>query len=713
MHHRAGTAQSGPRHSQSFCTLAVAVVPVALARRSRQRGRRHIDRQVWCCARPYPAGVYDLDTSGAYCEGRPLQVFGRAIQLASAGVGFGAGLLLDRQLDRLDENAEDRAKELVTKLSELGPTFIKIGQALSSRADLLPEAYLKALTELQDRCPPFSNDVADKIIREELGRPVDDVFEELSVEPIASASLGQVYRGKLQEGPEVAVKVQRPGMEDLIATDLYLLRAGAVPVKEFLKLFTAVDTDLVGLIDAWGSSFVGELDYMREADNARSFEAAIKKTPLAHVVCSPPVVDSCTSSKVLTTAWIDGERLEKCTSDDVTTLCSVAMNTYLTMLLQLDVLHADPHPGNLLRMSDGRLCILDWGLVTSLDKDLQFSYIEHIAHLVSGEYSEVPGDLVKLGFVPEGKEVQIENTDVVQVLADVYSQWTSGGGAARMDVAKFLNELQDLARRYGGIFRMPPYFFTIMRAFLTLDGIGLSNDPNYSVVQECLPYISQRLLTDPSPRAATALETYVYGEDRNSPDRQLSAKKVEYLADGYTAYTSSAGSVSESTAPDKAAEVFVDQFASLLVGGGDSNDNDPTPLQEIVLDELAKVVGAGARQTFSMLGLFGLAEDGPSVVTPDASDKKALEAAQRLAQIADPQVRRLVENFRELPSREQGQVARAVLSKLWDYRTDAARAGGRLLRKLVAQGLLRASRDLAPRPPTPPKRRGPAAPEAA
>eukprot|EP00913_Durusdinium_trenchii_P004632 g4301.t1 len=360
----------------------------------RRSGRVGVSR-VCRGATPYPDGVYNADSAASYFQARPWMVTFRATELMSTTVGFAVRLLLDLQTGSWEANSRARAQELVQILTDLGPTFIKIGQALSIRADLLSPAYLEALTELQDRVPPFPTDKADEIIESELGRPVGEIFEEISPAPIASASLGQVYRAKLREGPEVAVKVQRPGMEEVVALDLFLLKLGAGPLRAFLNLTRAgLNTDIPGLVDEWGKGFVGELDYRQEAANAVSFSQDITHTPLGGAVFAPEPVDSCSSQKVLTTEWIVGERLETSSAE-----------------------------------AGVGLCILDWGLVTKLDPSFRVAYIEHIAHLVSGDYEPVPRDLVALGFVPEGMEGDVIQSEVVGTLADVYGQWSAGGGA--------------------------------------------------------------------------------------------------------------------------------------------------------------------------------------------------------------------------------------------------------------------------------------------
>ncbi|CAJ1392458.1 unnamed protein product [Effrenium voratum] len=683
------------RHLWCVLPIGVTVAACRFSQRARSARPRLLLR-----ATPFPDGKYDPDTAAAYFQSRPWMVTWRAAELAGTGLSLAARLLLDLQTGQWEANASKRAQELVEILTDLGPTFIKIGQALSIRADLLSPAYLKALTELQDRVPPFPTPIADEIIESELGRPVGEVFEEISPAPIASASLGQVYRAKIREGPEVAVKVQRPGMEEVVALDLYLLKLGSGPLRAFLELTrSGLNTDIPGLVDEWGKGFVGELDYLQEAANAVLFQHDIEKTPLAGAVFAPPPIESCSSAKVLTTEWVVGERLETSGAEDVTKLCSVAMNTYLTMMLETGVLHADPHPGNLLRTPDGRLCILDWGLVTTLDPSFRVAYIEHIAHLVSGDYDPVPTDLVTLGFVPEGMEDDIIQSQVVGTLANVYGQWSAGGGAARVDVNALFNQIQDLSRKYGNLFRVPPYFFYIARAFAVLEGIGLSNDEGYSVVGECLPYVAQRLISDEDPRISNALASFIYGSQKGL-DRQPSPERLKYLATGFSSYM--AATRNDNTSAAKEASKLADQLASLVLGrvpnGSETNGEASKgrrvapALQDLLLDEIAKVVGANARRFASSWKLPGSGSLG--LMTPDTSDEQVLANAQEIVSMAEPQVQEIIQRFRDLPFTEQRSIAAEVLSKLWDYRGQAFGASGRLAARLLLQGISRVRADI-------------------
>jgi len=282
---------------------------------------------------PYPKGTYDPAAADAYFRERPFEFLQRAAFISLSAAGFGVAVLFDILTGTYEKNEPKRADELTDLLTRLGPTFIKIGQSLSIRSDLLNPQYLRSLTALQDKVPAFSTEVAREIISRELGKPCDTVFSGID-KPVAAASLGQVYKAQLPDGRDVAVKVQRPGIVQQVALDMHLIRTSAPIIRAL-----GAPGDIEGLVDDWGFGFVNELDYKQEANNADTFMESIKSTPLGNTVFAPPVLRDFSSGKVLTTEWIDGERLEKSSAGDVSTLCSVAMNTYLTMMLETGTMH--------------------------------------------------------------------------------------------------------------------------------------------------------------------------------------------------------------------------------------------------------------------------------------------------------------------------------------------------------------------------------------
>eukprot|EP00962_Isochrysis_galbana_P012878 scaffold3654_cov115-Isochrysis_galbana.AAC.3 len=338
---------------------------------------------------PYPDGKYDSEAARQYFAWRPVEVVARTVELAIRSGGFAMALLSDWLAgpETLRVNGDARALELARVLTMLGPTFIKAGQSASIRTDLLPPAYIRGLTSLQDQVPPFSSDEARRMVEEALGQGPEAraLLASLSPTPIAAASLGQVYKGTDGSGRPVAVKVQRPRMSRQIALDMLLIRDVLAPLASLLGL----PGDLQGTADAWGTGFVDELDYTAEARNSAYFNANVAKGALNGSVFAPAVVPELSSRQVLTTEWVDGQRLDRTDAqEDVPRLCSLAMSTYLEMMLSDGVLHCDPHPGNLLRTADGRLCILDWGLVTSIEPELQLTLIEHVAHLTAEDYAK-------------------------------------------------------------------------------------------------------------------------------------------------------------------------------------------------------------------------------------------------------------------------------------------------------------------------------------
>ena len=397
---------------------------------------------------PYAEASYDPAAAATFFRARPLATIGRLAQIALLSGGFVASLVVDKALKREEDPAlvELRSQQLLELVTKLGPTFIKIGQALSIRSDLVPAAYVAGLAQLQDAVPPFDGAQGRAIIEAELGlRRIEDAFSSLSLDPVASASIGQVYRGTLRDGGgDVAVKVQRPNVLYSVALDLFVLREVLVPL--YLRLNPESNTDATRLVDAYADGFVNELDYKREAAATTEFAAAMSARGLGSVT-APEVVDRLSSTHVLTTKWVEGERLAASGADDVPRLCGVALNAYLTMLLDTGTLHCDPHPGNLLRTTDGKLCILDWGMTLDVPTDLQLALLEFIANLQAEKYDAVPDDLVNLGFVPADRLGELRSSGMTYGIARML-KLAAGGGGPKGSMERLVAENKE---KYGAI----------------------------------------------------------------------------------------------------------------------------------------------------------------------------------------------------------------------------------------------------------------------
>ncbi|CAI9263788.1 unnamed protein product [Lactuca saligna] len=445
--------------------------------------------------------VYDPAIISAYWGKRPRAVATRIIQLTSVAGGFLSRLAWDVINKKVKENEVSRAIELREIVTSLGPAYIKLGQALSIRPDILSPAAMTELQKLCDKVPSYPDDIAMALLEEELGEPWQNIYSELTTSPIAAASLGQVYKGRLKEnGDLVAVKVQRPYVLETVTVDLFIIRNLGLALRRFPQ----ISLDVVGLVDEWAARFFEELDYINEGENGTYFAEMMKKD-LPQVVI-PKTYTKYTSRKVLTTQWVDGEKLSQSTESDVGELVNVGVICYLKQLLDTGFFHADPHPGNMIRTPDGKLAILDFGLVTKLTDDQKYGMIEAIAHLIHRDYDAIVKDFVKLGFIPEGVNLD----PILPVLAKVFDQALEGGGAKNINFQELASDLAQITFDYP--FRIPPYFALIIRAIGVLEGIALVGDPEFAIVDEAYPYIAQRLLTDESPRLRSALRYTVYGK---------------------------------------------------------------------------------------------------------------------------------------------------------------------------------------------------------
>ncbi|KAJ0035648.1 hypothetical protein Pint_25347 [Pistacia integerrima] len=445
--------------------------------------------------------VYDPASISAYWGKRPRAVATRVVQLLSVAGGFLSRIAMDIVNKKVKENEVARAIELRDIVTSLGPAYIKLGQALSIRPDILSPVAMTELQKLCDKVPSFPDDVAMALIEEELGQPWHEIYSELSSSPIAAASLGQVYKGRLKEnGDLVAVKVQRPFVLETVTVDLFIIRnLGLV-----LRKFPQISVDVVGLVDEWAARFFEELDYVNEGENGTKFAEMMRKD-LPQVVV-PKTYEKYTARKVLTTSWVEGEKLSQSKESDVGELVNVGVICYLKQLLDTGFFHADPHPGNLIRTPDGKLAILDFGLVTKLTDDQKYGMIEAIAHLIHRDYGAIVKDFVKLDFIPEGVNLE----PILPVLAKVFDQALEGGGAKNINFQELASDLAQITFDYP--FRIPPYFALIIRAIGVLEGIALVGNPEFAIVDEAYPYIAQRLLTDESPRLRNALRYTIYGK---------------------------------------------------------------------------------------------------------------------------------------------------------------------------------------------------------
>ncbi|GAB4143306.1 MAG: AarF/ABC1/UbiB kinase family protein [Cyanobacteria bacterium J069] len=445
---------------------------------------------------------YDPVAIADYYGARPLQVIGRTIGILFPFVLFALGLWWDKQLGRIEQNQRRRAESLRDTLTHLGPAYIKIGQALSTRPDLVPPIYLEELTRLQDQLPPFPNEVAFQFIEEELGDRPENIYAELTADPIAAASLGQVYKGKLKTGETVAVKVQRPGLAERITLDLYILRQ----VSQWAtNTFKRIRSDLVGIMDEFGARIFEEMDYTQEGRNAERFSQLYGAIPDIYV---PHIYWEYTAQRVLTMEWIEGTKLTKpvelaAQGIDAAYLVELGVQCSLRQLLEHGFFHADPHPGNLLATRDGKLAYLDFGMMSQVQAPQRYGLIEAVVHMVNRDFEGLAKDYVKLEFLTPDTDL----TPIIPALASVFSN-ALGSSVAELNFKSITDQLSQVMYDYP--FRVPAYYALIIRSLVTLEGIAINVDPNFKVLSKAYPYIAKRLLTDPSPELRASLRDLLF-----------------------------------------------------------------------------------------------------------------------------------------------------------------------------------------------------------
>ncbi|GAB5031515.1 Hypothetical protein NocV09_00600680 [Nannochloropsis oceanica] len=491
-----------------------------------------------------PPLVYDPALIDAYFGARPGKVLARLVSGLSASSGFLSGLLMDYVLGTKEENAEKRAIQVKNLITELGPVFIKVAQLISVRPDILGPVYLKQLQLLQDQVKPFSSAEATEIIASNLpkGTQLTDVYKDPAMafkEPVAAASLGQVYKAELVDGTEVAVKVQRPNMLENITLDLYTVRLLCNIGKRVPKI-AASCASFIEVLNNWGGRFQQEIDYVQEKENTRKFAEAMGACELVKdAIVVPEVFDSLSTRDVLVTTWIEGRKINSFNKDDpaenlqLQKILAVMLNSYLVQLLDTGILHADPHAGNFLVTPDGRLAILDHGLVTEIEADRRLALIEYVAHLTAQDWEATVCDLVRLGFIPQEIADDKKKLGIVApILGSVLEQLSNGGGAKAVNVDEIGDQVESLAEQYP--LTIPPWFGLIVRAFSAIEGLGLGLDPSYSIVNQCFPFLARRLLTDDSPRVRAALKSFLYGSEQ-----QLKVERVNDMIEGYRNFTNS------------------------------------------------------------------------------------------------------------------------------------------------------------------------------
>jgi len=456
---------------------------------------------------------YDPEAIDSIYKKNPIRLLRRLWQtLLPIGL-FLFGVGWEKLIGSLNKNERKafRAKEFTQLLVDLGPAFIKAGQALSTRPDIVPPIVLEELAQLQDQLPGFESKLAMACIEEDLEDKIINIFKEIDKEPISAASLGQVHKAILKNGEKVAVKIQRPGLREQITLDLYIVRNIAIWLKNNIGI---IRSDLVALIDELGKRIFEEMDYINEASNAEKFKALHSGNSKIAV---PKIYREATSKRVLTMEWIDGIKLTnieavKKLGINPNEMIEIGVSCSLQQLIEHGFFHADPHPGNILAMEDGRLCYLDFGMMSDITQQSRVGLIRAVVHLVNKNFDKLSYDFVQLGFLSE-------EVDLKPIAPAFESVFTSALeiGVNKMDFKAVTDDMSGIMYKFP--FKLPPYYALIIRSLITLEGIALSVDPNFKILGAAYPYFARRLMEDENPELRNSLKEMLFDENNLKLER--------------------------------------------------------------------------------------------------------------------------------------------------------------------------------------------------
>jgi len=378
-----------------------------------------------------------------------------------------------------DDAHRERARKLTQTIASLGPSFIKLAQVFAIRADIIPQIYIEALRNLHDRVPPFPTSEVRKRIQLELKRPLEAVFESFTPEPLAAASLGQVHRARYR-GEEVIVKVLRPGVEELVATDIRVVQNLVFVLEQFIDHHIIRSTRTI--IDEFSRVIAEEMDFHHEADNVEKFGELFRESDF---VIIPPVYREVTTTRVLVMRFFEGFRVTEVNeilrhNIDTRKMIENLIGFYGDQLLVHGFFHADPHPGNILIRPDSRIVLLDYGMVLEVTPELRQDLVRIVIAAVRSDVDE----LINLAYKLDMLEYDVSPSVVREAAQAIIS--------IHFDRQLTQRQIQEITYQILGTFyrfplRLPSSFVYILRAGVLIEGIGLAYDPNFNSLTTAIP----------------------------------------------------------------------------------------------------------------------------------------------------------------------------------------------------------------------------------
>ncbi len=390
----------------------------------------------------------------------------------------------ERQAEKQSRLYTKQAKEFTQVATEMGGLIIKLGQYISAQIGMIPKEYLDELSKLQDTVAPVPTGQILAELERELGASPEAIFADFDQTPIAAASLGQVYRARLKSGEDVAVKVLRPGIEDIIAIDLKTLKDALRLVSRYTSIGSYMDVDM--FYDEFRGTLLDELDFMKEGANAESFQRNLLENMTVDI---PGIYWDYTTSKVLTMEFMQGVKVSELDQlealhIDREELASNLIGIYAQMILRDGFFHADPHPGNVLVREDGIILLLDFGMVGSVSERMRESFIDFGIAVVTNDSEKAVAALRQLGFI----RPNIDVSAFAKNFMTLFDRMMGGSSRSEFRLSEAaLDELGDFMRSQP--FQLPSNVMFLGKAVITTLGLVTALDPDVDLVEEVKPYV--------------------------------------------------------------------------------------------------------------------------------------------------------------------------------------------------------------------------------
>jgi ubiquinone biosynthesis protein len=395
---------------------------------------------------------------------------------------------IPKDLERLSQ-----AQRLRLVMEELGPTFIKLGQLLSTRPDVLGNEYIHEFSKLQDKVPAVAFEEINAQIQRELGYPAEELFAEFSTQPLAAASIAQVHFGKLKSGEEVVFKVRRPGIVKIVETDIDVLMGLAYLIEQHVPTMALYDP--VGLVKEFRRSIMRELNFTREGRTVDRFAVNFAKS---ETVYTPKIFWDYTGDIVLTMEYVDGIKIsaiEELTEQgyDLKEVAKRGADAFLKQVLDFGLFHADPHPGNVFILPDQVICMLDYGMVGRLGQDLKDQLIDLLQALLNRDVDRIISQLLYSGELTDNSDMKNLRRDLHDFIEDYYDIVLQD-----IKVGKLLSEFIEILTHHR--IHFPADFMVLAKALVIMEGVGRQLDPDFNMISHMRPYVNKLVFERFSPK---------------------------------------------------------------------------------------------------------------------------------------------------------------------------------------------------------------------